>query len=87
MVKQISLGHIKCWLRWDVYDKLIPILSVVGHKVIFLDQAKVQDVKYSLRVIPDRIKISVYFSNFVGVFHSCVTIDTYILTIERIFDI
>ena len=58
MVKQTSIGHLKCWPLWDVDDKLISILAVVGHEVIFLDQAEWQDVRYSLGVIPDRIGIS-----------------------------
>ena len=66
MVKHTSLGHLKCWLLWAVDDKLIPILSVVGHRVIFLDQAKGQE----------RIIISWYITNLVGVCHSCVTMDT-----------
>ena len=78
MVKQTSLVHIKCWLLWSVDDKLIYISSVVVHRVIFLDQAKVQDVRCSLGVIPYRIRISREFTNFSGVCHSCVTMDTYI---------
>ena len=35
MVKQTSLGNIKCWPLWDVDAKLISILAVVGHRVIF----------------------------------------------------
>ena len=57
MVKQTSLGHLKCWPMWAVDDKLISILDVVGHKVIFLDQAEGQDVSYSVGIIPDRIGI------------------------------
>ena len=34
-IKQTSLGHLKCWPMWAVDDKLISILDVVGHKVIF----------------------------------------------------
>ena len=73
MVKKTSLGHLKCWLLWDVYDKLISILAVVGHKVIYMDQAEGQDVSYSLGVIPYRIGISGEVNNFVGVCQSCVT--------------
>ena len=69
MVKQTSLGHLKCWLLWDVYDKLIPISAVVGHRVIFMDQAKGQDVCYSLGVIPHRIRVSRDITNLVGVCH------------------
>ena len=58
MVKQTSIGHLKCWLLWAVDDKLISISDVVGHRVIFLDQAKGQDVCYSIGVIPHRIIIS-----------------------------
>ena len=39
-------------------DKIIYITAVVGHRVIFLDQAKKQDVSYYLEVIPYRIRIS-----------------------------
>ena len=35
MVKHTSLGNIKRWPLWDVDDKLIYILAVVDHKVIF----------------------------------------------------
>ena len=76
MVNQTSLGHLKCWPLWAVYDKLISISAVVGHRVIFLYQAKGQDVSYSLGVIPYRIIISGEVTNFVGVCHSCVTMDT-----------
>ena len=41
-----------------MYYKLISILAVVGHKIIPLCLAEVQDVSYSLGVIPDRIGIS-----------------------------
>ena len=57
-------------------DKLISISAVVGHKVIFLDQANGQDVIYSLGVITYRIRISGEVTNFVGVYHSCVIMDT-----------
>ena len=70
MVKQTSLGHLKCWTLWAVDEKLISILAVVGHKVIFLDQAKGQDVSYSLGVILERIGISEEVTYFVGVCHS-----------------
>ena len=49
---------------WAVDDKLISISAVVGHRVIFLDQAKGQDVCYSLGVIPHRIRISRDITNF-----------------------
>ena len=87
MVKQTSLGHLKCWPLWYVDDKLIFILSIVSHRVIFLDQAKGQGVRYYLGVIPYRIRIFREVTNFVGVFHSCVTMDTYILSIGSISDI
>ena len=35
MVKHTSIGHLKCWLLWAVDDKIISILAVIGHKVIF----------------------------------------------------
>ena len=57
MVKHNSLGHLNCWPLWDVDEKIISILDVVGHKVILLDQTKGQDVIYSLGVVPDRILI------------------------------
>ena len=75
MVEQTSLGCRKCWSMWDVYEKLISILAVVCHKVIFLDQAEGQDVSYSLGVIPYRIGISGEVNNFVVVCQSCVTMD------------
>ena len=75
MIKQTSLGHIGCWTLLYVNDKHISILAVVGHQMIFLDQSKGQDFGYSLGFIPDRIIISGEVTNFVGVFHSCVTMD------------
>ena len=56
-------------------EKLISVLAVMGHKVIFLDQSEVHNASYSLGVISDRIHISGYVSNFIGVCHSCVTMD------------
>ena len=76
MVKHTSLGHIKCCPMWAVDDKIISILDVVSHKVIFMDQAEGQDVSYSLGVILYRIVISGEVANFVGVCHSCVAMDT-----------
>ena len=76
MVKHSSLGHLKCWPLWAVDDKIISISAVVGHSVIFMDQAKGQDVCCSLGVIPYRIIISWEVTNFVGMCHSCVTMDT-----------
>ena len=52
MVKQTSLDHLKFWQLWAVGDKLISNSVVVGHRVVFLDQAKVRDVCYSLWFIP-----------------------------------
>ena len=77
MVKHTSLGNLKCWPLWAVYEKLIFILAVVGHRVIFLDQAKGHDVSNSLEFIPERIKISGEVTNFVGMCHSYVTMDMY----------
>ena len=76
MVKQTSLGHLKCWPLWAVDDKLISISSVVGHRAIFMDQDKGQDVRYYLGVIPYRIRISREINNIFGVCHSYVTMDT-----------
>ena len=87
MVKHTSLGHLKCWLLWAMYDKLISILAVVGHRVIFLDQDEGQYVSYSLVVIPHMIRIYGEVTNFVGVCQSCVTMVTYILSIGSISDI
>ena len=70
MVKHTSLGHLKFWPLWDVDDKLISISAVIGHRVIFLDQAKVQDVRYSLGVISHRIRISQDIANIFGVCNS-----------------
>ena len=67
MVKHTSLSHLKCWLLGSVDKKIISILAVVGHRVIFLYQVKGQDVIYSLGVIPYRIGISGEVTNFVGV--------------------
>ena len=75
MVKRTSLGHIKFWPMWAVDNKLISILDVVSHKVIFLDQTEGQDVSYSLGVIPDRIGISREVTDCFGVCHSCVPMD------------
>ena len=87
MVKETSLGHLKCWPLWDADDKLISILAVVDHRVIFLYQSKGQYVRYSLGVILYRIRISGEVANFIGVCHSYVTMDTYILSIGRISNI
>ena len=87
MVKQNSLGHIKFWPRWIVDDKLISVLAVVGHREIFLDQAKGNDVSYSPGVIAYRIGIYGEVTNFVGACHSYVKMDTYIFTIGSISDI
>ena len=76
MVKQIILGHLKCWLMWAVYEELIYKSAVVGHRVISLDQAKGQDVRYSLGVISYRIRIYREITNLVSFCQSCVTMDT-----------
>ena len=76
MVKNNTLGHLKFWPLWDVDDKIISISAVVGHRVIFLDQAKGQDVRYFLGVIPYRIIISWEVTNCFVVCHYCVTMDT-----------
>ena len=87
MVKQTSLGHLKCWPLWAVDDKLISISAVVGQRVIFLEQAKGKDFNYPLGVIPYRIRISREVTHFVGVCHSCFKMETYILSIGSISDI
>ena len=76
MIEKNSLGHHACWPLWAVNEKIISISDVIGHRVIFLDQAKGQDVRYYLGVIPHRIRISWEITNLVGVCHSCVTMDT-----------
>ena len=70
MIKKTSLGNIECWPLWDLDDKIIFISAIIGHRVIFLDQAKVQDVCYFLGVIPHRIRISREITNIVDVCHS-----------------
>ena len=75
MVKQTSLGHLKYWPLWAVDEKIISISAVVGHRVIFMDQAKGHDVCYSLGVIPYSIIISWEVDNFFVVCHSCITMD------------
>ena len=87
MLEHTILGHLECWPMWAVDDKIISILSVVGHKVVFLDQYEGQDVIYSLGVMPYRIGISGEVTNFVGVCRSCITMYKYILPIGRISDI
>ena len=87
MLKQTSLGHLKCCTLWALDEKIISISAVVGHRVIFLNQSKGQNVNYSLGVIPHRIRISGEVTNFFGLCHSCVTMDTYILSIGVISDI
>ena len=69
MVKQTSLGNLKCWPMWAMDDKIISILAVICHRVIFLDQDKGQDVCYYLGVIPHRIRIFREITNIVGVCH------------------
>ena len=76
MVKETILSYLKCWPLLAVDDKLISILAVVGHRVIFMDQAKGKYVSYPLGVIPHRIGTSGELTNFVGVCHSQVTMDT-----------
>ena len=76
MIEKTSLGHLEFWPLWAVNEKIISISDSIGHRVIFLYQAKVQDVCYSLGVIPHRIRISWDITNIVGVCHSCVTMDT-----------
>ena len=76
MVKQTSLGHLKYWPLWAVDDKLISILGAVGHRVIFLDQAEGKDVIHPLWVIPYKIGIYGEVTNFFGVCHYCITMDT-----------
>ena len=76
MIENTSLGHLECWPLWDVNDKLISISAVIGYRVIFMDQAKGQDVCYSLGVILQRIRISREITNIVGVCHACVTMHT-----------
>ena len=58
MIEKTSLGHLEFWPLWAVNDKLITISAVIGHRVIFLDQAKGQYVCYSLGVITYSIRIS-----------------------------
>ena len=55
--------------------------------MILLDQTEGQSVGCSLGVIPDRTGISREVTNFFGVCHSCVTMDTYILSIGIISEI
>ena len=76
MIENTILGHLECWPLWAVNDKLISILAIIGHRVIFLDQAKRQDFCYSLGVIPHRIIISQEITNLVGVCRSCIIMDT-----------
>ena len=45
MVIHTSLGHLKYWPLRAMDDKLISILAVVGHRVIFMDQAKGKDAR------------------------------------------
>ena len=40
MIEQTSLGRIKFWTLWAVDGKLIFILAVLGHYIIFLYQAE-----------------------------------------------
>ena len=76
MVKQTSLVHLKYWPLWSVDEKFVSISAVVGHRLIFLDQFNGNYVRYSVGVIPYRIRICWEVTNFVGVCHSCVTMDT-----------
>ena len=48
MIEHTSLGKLEDWPLWDVDNKLIYILAVVGHQMILMDQAKGQDVGYSI---------------------------------------
>ena len=31
MVEENSIGHLECWPLWDINNKLITILTVLGH--------------------------------------------------------
>ena len=84
MVKQTRSGHIKFLLLWSVDDKLISIFFVLVHNMILLDQAEGQDFIYYPGVIPDSIRISVKFTNYVVVCKSCVTMDPRIMSIGSI---
>ena len=75
MVKQTIPGHLKCWPLWALDEKIISISDVVGHRAIFLDQAKGQHVSYSLGVIPYMIIISREITNFVAMCHCCIKMD------------
>ena len=70
MIEKISLGNLECCPLWDVGDKIIYILDILGHHVILLDQYEGQDVGYYLGVTSNRIGISEEVTNFVGVCHS-----------------
>ena len=58
MIEQTSIDHLECCPLWDLYERLISILNVVGHQMILLNQAQGQGVVYYLGVIPDKIGIS-----------------------------
>ena len=77
MIEHTSLGHLECWPMWYVDYKIISVLVVVGHQIILLDQTYIHDVGYPLVVIPDRIGISGEVTNFVGVYHSYITMYMY----------
>ena len=68
-------------------NKLIYILAVVSHHMFLLDHTEEQDVGYSLGVIPDRIGISGEVTNYFGVCHSCIKMDTWILYTGSIYNI
>ena len=44
MIEKTSLVHLECWPLWAVNNKLVSVSAVIGHRVIFLDQAKGKDV-------------------------------------------
>ena len=75
-LKQTILGNLKCWHLWSADDKILSILAVVGQNLIFMDQAEGQYIRYYIGVIPDGIGISGEVANFVGVYHSCIKMDT-----------
>ena len=73
-------------------NKLIPILTVISHYMVFLYQYEWQYyewqyVGYTLWVKPDRIWVSMEVTNIFCVSYSCIEADMEILSTKSISDV
>ena len=61
---------------WDMNDKSIPVLTVIGHYMVFLHQYELHNVDYPLWIIPDSILLSRDVASSVGLGYSCISVCT-----------